>query len=83
LVEVTIEANLMDRFLWLTTGLEFNETKLCTQPGVKIYDGEEKVSFYWIYYTCLKTHLTENIFLFTLPLKHNVFWLMKWRMVIF
>ena len=33
----------MDRFLWLTGGLEFNENKLLTQNGVKIYDGEEKV----------------------------------------
>ena len=39
----------MDRFLWLTTGLEFNEKKLCTQRGVKIYDGEDKVGE-----TCVK-----------------------------
>ena len=36
-------AVLMDRFLWLTSGLEFNEKKLCSQTGVKIYDGDNKV----------------------------------------
>ena len=34
---------IMDRFVWLTGGLEFNENKLYTQSGVKIYDGNDKV----------------------------------------
>lgn len=36
----------MDRFSWSNGLLEINETLVIQQRGVRLYDGDDKVSFY-------------------------------------
>uniref|UniRef100_H2Y030 Vacuolar protein-sorting-associated protein 36 n=2 Tax=Ciona intestinalis TaxID=7719 RepID=H2Y030_CIOIN len=35
----------MDRFIWSNRGIEAGETKLFSQVGVRIYDGDQKTSY--------------------------------------
>ena len=35
----------MDRFVWVTGGIQFNEAIFYTKNAVRIYDGDDKVRF--------------------------------------